>query len=182
MQRIAARHVLSLLPSIAFATSAHGAEPIPQGERVVYESLGGLGGAVVGGLVGYGIGMATIGDGGEYGPLFALVFAAFPGAILGMPTGVYVTGEACGGDGNYWATLGGALLGAAVPTAVSFALGDDDNGLWPLGLALWITMPTAGAVIGYELSQRDSGAPGQGVGLQFSPLPGGFYAGYGTSF
>ena len=43
-------------------------------------------------------------------------------------------------------------------------------------------MPTAGALIGYELSQRDTGGPVQGAGLQPSPLRGGFNAGYGASF
>lgn len=169
-----------LLSCSVAASSAHAAEPMPRGERIVYETLGGLGGAVVGGLVGYGVGMATMGD-GEFGPIFALAFAAFPGAILGMPSGVYLTGEACGGDGNYWATLGGTLVGAIVPTAFAFLASDNDD-LWPVHLLLWTTLPLAGGVIGYELSQAEPGSSTPAARLWLSPTEGGFYTGLSGSF
>ena len=59
MRRTGALRSVPVLLLAVSMTDAHGSEPIPQGNRIVYESPGGLGGAVVGGLVGYGVGMAT---------------------------------------------------------------------------------------------------------------------------
>lgn len=165
---------------VVATSSSRASEPLPRAERVVYETLGGFGGAVVGGLVGYGLGMATMGD-GEYGVIFALAFGAFPAAVIGVPTGIYLVGEACGGDGNYWATLGGTLAGAVVPTAFAVLASENDS-LWPVHLLLWTTLPLAGGVIGYELSQSEPGSGTPAARLWVAPTEGGVFTGLNGTF
>lgn len=181
MLRIPVAVSVVFLSAWSFSARAEPAdEPMSREGRVVLESLGGIGGAVVGGLVGTGIGLAVFGDDGEFGGLAAAIVGGIPGTAIGLPTGIYLTGEAWGGDGNYWATWGGVLAGSVVPFIVSYSmLGDDPSDA--LMVFLWGTLPLAGGVIGYELSQRDP-APAPGTTFWVAPTRDGIFAGLGGRF
>jgi hypothetical protein len=168
--------LLTSLCVVLAATSSRASEPIAREGRVALETLGGLGGAAVGAAVGFGLAYAIIGDEGDFSGLAAAVVGGIPGAAIGLTTGIYAVGELAGGDGNYWATWAGVLAGAVVPTIVTATLagnGDSDGAL----IALWVLLPTAGGVIGYELSQADRAAPAPSTRLFVMPTDGGVFAG-----
>lgn len=130
---------------------AEGPPPVSRGVRIGLEALGGYVGAGLLGGAGFGIGLAVRGD-----PWVA-VFAGSGAGAIGVPTGIYLTGELLGGDGNYWATWGGVLAGSVIPFAVSYAcLGHDNRD--GIQIALWATLPVAGGVLFYELFQSHHGA------------------------
>ena len=160
MQRIL---VIVLALGLALSPASFAAEPAPDADapmaregRVVLETLGGYGGAAVGGLVGYGLGLAIGGDEGDLSGLLGAV-GGIPGAAIGLPTGIYFIGELCGGDGNYWLTWVGVLAGAVVPLIATYATPGDDGGA--VLTLLWATLPVAGGGLGYELSQSERGEP-----------------------
>lgn len=73
-----------------------------------------LGGGLLGGLVGFG---ASYGLGSEcvscgLGGYFLGAAVYFGAGIPSTAAGTYFAGEASGGDGNYWITLGGLEWGA----------------------------------------------------------------------
>ncbi len=148
--------------------------------RIALETLGGLGGAALGGLLGFGLAYAVTGDEGDFGGLAAAFIGGIPGAAIGLPTGIYLVGELAGGDGNYWATWAGALAGAVLPSVLTVTLAGDDDSTIAL-IALWAVLPTAGGVIGYELSQSPPETRHSGARLFVMPTDGGVFAGLAGS-
>lgn len=179
----------ALALNLGLVHAVHAAEPTPEPEepgmpraaRITLETLGGYGGAAVGGLLGYGLALPAVGS-GDFAGLAAAFVGGIPGAAIGLPTGIYLTGEACGGDGNYWVTWAGVLAGSVVPFLVSYATAGDDG--WEgTQIALWATLPVAGGIIGYELSQRERSASSLPAARPWlAPLEGGVALGIGGSF
>ncbi len=80
---------------------------------------------------------------------FALVLG------IGVPATLWAVGDALDGNGNPWATVLGGSVGAAGTLLLWFEVMDEDADgfLEALGLA---SLPTIGAIIGYELTSDDS--------------------------
>jgi len=80
---------------------------------------------------------------------------------FGVPLGVYLAGNAGGGDGSYWSTFGahlaGTLLGGLVLGA---AIGSDSGTAIVFGVIGFFTLEIGGAILGYEGSTSPSPARG----------------------
>lgn len=75
---------------------------------------------------------------------------AASGAIFfGTPLAVYVTGRLTRGRGGFWLTLLGMAVGTAAGAVMVAAF---DNKSEALQLGSIVTLPVAGAVVGYEVS------------------------------
>lgn len=77
------------------------------------------------------------------------------GAIM-TPLAIYMAGEANGGDGNFWSTLGygglGALTSGLLSTPLAAAFYENDRTMEAILVStMWIGY-FAGSLIGYELS------------------------------
>lgn len=117
-------------------------------------ALGAVAGTVAGGLTGFAIGGRCSGE-CMFGPP-GMWLGALIGYSLGAGLGAHFTGDALGGDGQWWSTL----LGTAAGTALSLLLvsiAANDEGAAP---ALYAApfLPSAGALLGYELGQRPASA------------------------
>lgn len=113
---------------------------------------GALGLEILGGVLGYAIGLAPLyaalsGDDG--GSLPALVVTV----PFGIALGIWLPGMLSGGNGGFgWTFLGQALGGiASVPIVFSTLFDTDETGAW-VALAAVLTFPIIGGVLGYELS------------------------------
>jgi len=69
--------------------------------------------------------------------------------IFTASMGVYLGGEAAGGDGSYWAALGGSTLGMLTAITVGFPIAEDAPGLTATAL---LVLPIVGSMLLYELS------------------------------
>jgi hypothetical protein len=122
-------------------------DPVP---RVALEVVGGIAGGVVGGGVGLGagylLGAPTVGCSNEC-QVTALV-GGFAGVVLGIPAGAWLGGGLMGGEGRFLATAAGSAVGWGGALLGTLLLGDDNETLALVLLAL----PVAGATVGYELS------------------------------
>jgi hypothetical protein len=122
-------------------------DPVP---RVAVEVVGGIAGGVVGGAVGLGVGYLlgapTVGCNNEC-QITALVGGA-AGMALGMPAGAWLGGRVMDGQGRFLATAAGSAVGWGGALLGTLLLGDDNETLALVLLAL----PVAGASVGYELS------------------------------
>lgn len=161
---------------LADPAHAAGEPPVSREGRVVLETLGGYIGAGHGALVGYGIGVGIVGDEGDFGGARAALVGGIPGMAIGLPTGIYLTGELCGGDGNFWLTGLGVVAGSVLPVILTTALAGDDDAEGLL-IALWVTLPIAGGVLFYETFQNEHAPPGPAIGFSVAPLNGGFALG-----
>ena len=127
-----------------------------RGSRIGLEVGGGLAGTLGGGLVGLGLGLliCEVGDLGdkEWGCLAPAVIATGLGAWGGLGAGVYIAGDARDANGGYgWMTLGqlgGSLLAWGMIEAL-MAMGLESE---VLTIVFAVTIPLAGAILGYELS------------------------------
>lgn len=127
-------------------------EGLPVGQLLV-----GTAGAVSGSFLGAIVGSRLEGDcGGCDDPgLLGAVFGGLAGAAFGAPVTVYAVGELSGGGGSFGPTLRGSLAGMSAFLFLRPVLHlDPDN--TPFWVAFW-GLPTAGAVIGYQLSVRRPG-------------------------
>lgn len=130
-------------------------------KRLFLEFGGGLAGAAVSVVIGFGVGCsldslaAGAGTCGAAGAILPVVLT-----IFALPYGVFVAGGAVGGRGNMLTTVGGFFLGAAaiIPAVMVFnsLFAASRFGLGPLfdiGAATTTALlPFAGAIAGYELS------------------------------
>ena len=115
--------------------------------RIAVETLLGTGFGALAGLVGAYAGLnVDLLSGHEAGAGFH-VGTAF-GFTLGAAPGVWIAGNAMGGDGSF----GWSLLGSALGTGVSSAILAVDDSTPTLVLAA--LLPVAGGVVGYELSSH----------------------------
>lgn len=104
------------------------------------------------------------GEGDKASAVTSVVATGLEMAVFAAPIttsiGVYLAGEAAGGDGNYWAALGGSCIGGLLSLPFgygAFGLVNSSDGE-AVPLAGWMTMlsvaPVLGAMIGYELSNH----------------------------
>lgn len=115
--------------------------------RIAVESLLGTGFGALAGLVGAYAGLnVDLLSGNEAGAGFHLGTAV--GFTLGAAPGVWLAGNAMGGDGSFGWTLLGTALGTGVSSAM---LALDDSTPTLVFAAL---LPVAGGVVGYELSSH----------------------------
>ena len=117
--------------------------------EVLLGGLAGTGGLFVGGLIGAGL---CSDDGGDFSCLGSVLIGAYIGGVLAVPLGVYAVGASGDQDGS----LGSAILGSVLGSAVGFGsllIGEE------LGVALLITGPPIGAMIGFNSSRRWDRAP-----------------------
>ena len=143
-------------------------EDVPRSEPVTRFSPGRVALASVGGFAaGYGllfVGDAVFGDGASCGEndrdcLFKGLLLTLPIYSTGLALGVHTVGRFMNGQGRFLPTLVGAVAGSGAGMLLFFS-GNVAAGL--LGVLL---LPIPGAVIGYELSQREPGLnPGDSEG------------------
>jgi hypothetical protein len=119
--------------------------------RVALEAVGGA----VGGL-GLGIGSAfaiaglfAISGGCDEACAIVASLLALPAIALGIPLGVYLAGGLMEGQGRFLPALGGMFAGIGATLLVGASGNEAVTTLAAL------TLPIAGAVIGYELSHPD---------------------------
>lgn len=153
--------------------------------RLLSELGLGLAGGLGGGLLGYGVGVATerpCGPGGLCLQLEKFIYA-YVGLSLGIPAGVWLGGTLQGGNGHVLFTLLGAVVGILASGLVAYA----QSNIVILGIA-GVGLPLAFSMVGYELSHslRTPAAPPRAQGLRVRPLvapvPGGALVGLGGRF
>ena len=117
--------------------------------RIVPELFIGLLGAVVGSFPGAYVGASLGIDYSADDPdLLGAVMGFGVGAGVGSAYGIYLVGRAVGGNGTYWETLIGGLVGAGVYIAILPSLSVDN----PSFLSAAWGLPTLGSLIAYEMS------------------------------
>lgn len=148
------------------------AETLPPslGERLYAESLGG----VIGGASGLAVGATaawTYAD--QYDSVNSngwIFFTASAGILTGIPTGVYLGGEAVRSPGIYWPGLAGAVTGAGAGMAF---LADAEDGELTVGEYAGIPAITlASSMIGYEIGhyfKRDEAHSSASTSTQIRP-------------
>ncbi|MCA9601420.1 MAG: hypothetical protein R3A78_05850 [Polyangiales bacterium] len=97
----------------------------------------------------------------------SLGFFAGIAAPFMTAAGVYLVGEAEGGDASYWATLGGAAVAGFVAGGIfgdSSTIDDATDAELIAGISMGLLLPAVGALIGYMLSD-DSGDDDLGSNL-----------------
>jgi hypothetical protein len=131
------------------AAPSRGTPPLSAGRllgELMIGGLAGIGGAYVGGYIGY----ATCTDhSGEWACVGNVVIGGYLGGIVAMSAGVYAVGSLDDQAGSYGSTLGGALLGSLV--GIGIAAAGEDEGAAIVGL---IAMPIGGAIIGFNASRH----------------------------
>jgi len=164
-------------------------DPSP-GVRWMLEGLGGFGMAIGfalgGGLIGYAI---DRGSSSSFG--VSMVLLGGTAMTFGFPLGVLLVGHARGGNGGYgWSllgTFGGFLVAGLVTAAIVGECSGDCAGGVAATSVLSLLLPTAGAVIAYELSNDQNGLPAPtGSRVRLAPTlqfgQGGALAGVGATF
>jgi hypothetical protein len=141
--------------------------------RIAIESLAGLGSGLVGALVGALFGQVMSGNRGA-------AVGAIAGSAGGMSLGIWAAGERLDGDGRYWSTLLGTLLGGAglaVTSYYAIPLGEAGHTTPALLLTFGgYTLPLVGGVLGYELTSpvsRTLAGGGGELGFWLAPAAGG---------
>jgi hypothetical protein len=133
--------------------------PTPGDPNMLAQFATGVFGQMLGGLVGGGIFALALETGdanvarttGGMGILIAS--AASAGAVT-------LVGDSNGGDGTFWAALGGQVAGGALASLLAMAL-IGQGGSDAMSLEFWaafasvLTLPPAGAAIAYDLSDRE---------------------------
>lgn len=136
-------------------------------ERVLAEAGGGVagtvGGAFAGGLVGGLVEQAAVrGSSGCGGAPMCLPgglrWGAMLGAAAGQSAGVALGGHLAGGDGSYWASLGGEVVGLGVATLVTLVVTDHQELTAAVGFSV---LPLTGAIVGYELTTSTTSSQSQ---------------------
>jgi hypothetical protein len=144
------------------AESTEPIEPMTAG-RVVLESGLGLVGMGIAAALGVVAGLPFVEEDCEDGPcnLGAFVVGSFVGGTASLaltPLGVYLGGEAMGGEGGYGWTLLGALAGSGSGLVLfATALAVEDSGAVAIGgVVTGLAAQIAGAIVAYELSSADN--------------------------
>lgn len=135
-------------PAIANAPLDASKEPPGRGLRMGMSLLIGAGLGTIGAVTGGFIGPRTIANEAVL-PLGNGWTGAAIGWAIAVPLGVVLSGRLFDGDGSFWATLLGDVLGAAVGVAGVVFGGTD-------GTPLLFALPLGGAVIGYEATSHPS--------------------------
>lgn len=121
----------------------------PLALRLLAEVGGGVVTTVAGGFTGLGLCLlsqpATL---SESGCAYPFLFGLMAGLVVGYPLGVWWGGEAVGGDGRLWASLGGGVVGLLAGGVLEIST--DGSGM----AAAIPVLGMIGASLGYELSQR----------------------------
>lgn len=117
-------------------------------------------GALAGGTIGLGLGLGT---GDPFAASIIAVLGGFGGWLIGLPIGVTIGGNMLDGNGAWWAAVLGEVAGFLAFVLVA-------NTVFNPGVVLFsfLALPTAGAVVGYELSSDPSAraAEAQQTGVQ----------------
>lgn len=122
-------------------------EPFSVGRGVLEFVGGGLAGAGVG-LLGLLVGAAVFAPTCDSDSCIIPIFlTGMVGAAFGTPIGVYGAAKLLGGQGRYWPSFLGTVLGAGVG-ALAAAVAQNETAT-AVSLA---TGPIIGAIVGYELS------------------------------
>lgn len=138
--------------------------------RLLYETSGGLGGLLVGGVAGAAVGIpVAMSEGhasrdGAAGAdavdvLLVPALGALVGAAIVEPSGVYLAGRWSGANGKYWgAELGGAIgiVTATGLTCTTLLLAERRQEDWfaPVLISGILVLPLVGSILGYELTTR----------------------------
>jgi hypothetical protein len=148
-------------------------EPPGRGLRIGMGFLFGAGVGAAGALAGGLIGGATLPD-QSLQPLGAAWTGAAIGFGLLAPVGVMISGWLFDGDGSFWATLLGDVLGAAIGAgAVVFG--------GTAGTPLLFALPLAGSVVGYEVTSPSAKSLVK-VSASLTPVNGGALVGLAGCF
>ena len=114
---------------------------------IVVQALGGSLLAAAGVAIGY---LATPKSGDASGVGEGLAFAlGVTLASIGLPTGIYIGGNIMGGNGNFWATLGGCAAGLLIGFAPN-ALNVNKNEA--VSVVVFGLCTIGGGIAGYNLS------------------------------
>lgn len=147
--------------------------------RVAAEVGGGAAATALGGVIGGFIGAQTCDSNSSNNPIVGMmdaigcsvgtVFSAFIGGYAFMGVGVWGTGTLAGGNGGVGYTYLGEGVGVLGAGTVALFLGvaSDDTPGWVYA-SLFVALPLAGAVFGYELSTEHE--PQSGPGSSSTPL------------
>jgi hypothetical protein len=164
-----------LFPHELESTRAPG-EPFSVGRGVTEFLGGGVAGAGIGFLgllLGAAVFVPSCGDDGAcIVPIFLLGSTA---AAFGVPLGVYGAAKFWGGQGSYWPTFLGTVVGAGLGILVAVAVQNETA-----AMVTMTTAPIIGAMVGYELSHahvQPSVSPALGL-----TLTGGVVAGLSGRF
>lgn len=183
-----AARIADAAPTVApdeavIATSTSAPAQRPRVERVGREVVGGAlalaGSAVVA------AGLFVVSDqGGDFGWLRGAYVGGGLGigaTLLAVPWGVMLLGDGAGGNGRYWASLVGSLVGAAGGVGlIVIAESESEDAIGPaVGAAF--ALQIAGAIVGYELSTHDE-PEAPAVIPVFAPTDGGAFLGVATVF
>lgn len=183
-------HTSSASANVQTDTSEGSATPL---QRVSLEYLGGLGG-VVGGYLAGALGGAIVGalldrQQSGFGALIGAVIGGAAGGYVGMPLGIWAVGNSVGGNGNFWATLGGTTLGLIATGLVAGAASNARNPdvFGAVYATTVLTVPFAGGIIGYELThsvdeRRNASSQPVKPGLRWSAGAGPTHNGKGGMF
>jgi len=132
---------------------------------VVYQSLAGVGGGIVGGGLGFGV--ATLAGGGGLGGALVAIVVAPVMACVGAGVGSNWVGDARGGDGSAGmamlgagaGALGGGLVAGIVAGTVQSATGDS-AAAGGVAALIGVAAFGFGAAAGYQLSASEHGGMG----------------------
>jgi hypothetical protein len=98
---------------------------------------------------------------------FSCLGAAVAGGLVGMglgfPLGVWWGGEAAGGDGKLLGALGGMGAGVVAGFLVALVTGNFNS-----GYVIAIPFSLAGAIVGYELTERGDAPSAQAPAVAFA--------------
>ncbi len=148
-------------PDAYLGTGADGVHAMPdESERDALRVLAELGGGVLGLIVGGGLGTLVVWAAleADASPEWMLVAAAAGTTLgaMGMTTGVVLSADAAGGEGNFAYTFIGQLIGsvAALPLVVLGMHADAPA----VAIVAASALPLAGAILGYEISHANRGA------------------------
>jgi len=135
--------------------------------RVAAEVGGGIAGFFLPGFVGaY---LVCLGGCSDVG-----IGVAVTAALLGLPTGVWLAGNAVDGNGGWGWTLIGSLAGWVFAGGILAAGAGSDSAIPAVIAGMF---PVAGAVVGYELSSDPSAEAAERRAARFTasfaPMPGG---------
>ena len=137
--------------------------------RIAFEALGGTVGMVAGVGLGFFAACPNF-DCPDLGNFFVGILFASVGLVVGLPTGVWIAGDATGMDGSWGWTLVGMVAGGAIGGAVASSMSGNSTGESAAGVFSLVSL-LGGAIAGYELTLPE---PMRfGAQLQLRPAPGG---------